>query len=33
MQLRTAPSAAGRANAKEEIIKKMDEWKVDHNAV
>lgn len=32
-QLRTGPFGAGRANAKEEIIKKMDEWKVDHNAV
>lgn len=31
-QLRTGPFGDGRASAKEEIIRKMDEWKVENNA-
>ena len=31
-QLRTGPFGDGRAAAKEEIIRKMDEWKVKNNA-
>lgn len=31
-QLRTGPFGAGRADAKEQIIKQMEEWKVKNNA-
>lgn len=31
-QLRTGPFGSGRAEAKEEIIREMDEWKVRNNA-